>query len=328
MVGGGAPQAPDPTQTANAQTKSNKETAITQSGLNMVDQTTPFGSLNYDQIGKWDDGTPRFEATQTLAPGQQQLFETGQRTSQNLADLAEGQSTRLQGLLAEPFDLSNESTESSIVDRYSQRLNPQLDRRRESLRTQLLNQGVMPGSEAYTRAMGDFGETENDAWNQLFINARGQSVNEALMQRNQPINEIIGLASGTQVQQPNFVGTPQTGVAGTDVAGITQQGYNNQMNAYNQQQQQQNQMLGGLFSAGASLAPFLLSDRRAKENIKRIGKTNDNQKVYSWTYKGDDARTTHVGLMAQEVAKKTPEAVANIGGLLAVDYGKALEGAA
>jgi hypothetical protein len=84
----------------------------------------------------------------------------------------------------------------------------------------------------------------------------------------------------------------------------------------------------GLGAAGAigSLLPLLsLSDKRAKDDIKHVGKTKDGQKVYSWTYKGDPSGKTHMGLLAQEVQKKTPDAVVELpGGLLAVDYQKAL----
>ena len=40
-----------------------------------------------------------------------------------------------------------------------------------------------------------------------------------------------------------------------------------------------------------------LSDRRAKENIKAVGKTFDGQTVYSYNYKGHPA--TEIGLIAQ-----------------------------
>ena len=68
------------------------------------------------------------------------------------------------------------------------------------------------------------------------------------------------------------------------------------------------------------------SDRRLKENIKHIGKTNDGQTIYSYNYKGDPR--TQIGLMAQEVEKKHPEAVGLAGGYKTVDYAKATADAA
>jgi hypothetical protein len=67
------------------------------------------------------------------------------------------------------------------------------------------------------------------------------------------------------------------------------------------------------------------SDKRLKEDVKEIGETNDGQPIYSYKYKGDDR--TQIGLMAQDVEKKHPEAVGLMGGYKTVDYKKATEGA-
>ena len=67
------------------------------------------------------------------------------------------------------------------------------------------------------------------------------------------------------------------------------------------------------------------SDERLKHDIKKIGKTNDGQPIYSFKYNGDDR--TQIGLLAQEVEKKHPEAVGLSGGYKTVDYAKATAGA-
>tara|TARA_R110000868_G_scaffold140583_1_gene356341 strand:+ start:4894 stop:9420 length:4527 start_codon:yes stop_codon:yes gene_type:complete len=69
------------------------------------------------------------------------------------------------------------------------------------------------------------------------------------------------------------------------------------------------------------------SDRRLKENVKEIGKTFDGQPIYSYRYKEGDSRT-QIGLMAQDVEKKHPEAVGVAGGYRTVNYEKATEEAA
>ena len=66
------------------------------------------------------------------------------------------------------------------------------------------------------------------------------------------------------------------------------------------------------------------SDERLKHDIKKIGKTNDGQPIYSFKYNGDDR--TQIGLLAQEVEKKHPEAVGLSGGYKTVDYAKATAG--
>lgn len=67
---------------------------------------------------------------------------------------------------------------------------------------------------------------------------------------------------------------------------------------------------------------FTASDERVKENIAPVGLMHDGQTIYSYNYKGSPR--TQIGLMAQEVAQHTPEAVAEgPHGLLVVDYGQA-----
>ena len=79
-----------------------------------------------------------------------------------------------------------------------------------------------------------------------------------------------------------------------------------------------NGLLGAL-GFGLQAAPLLFSDKRLKENIKRVGKTDDGLNVYTYNYKGNPLR--HMGVMAQEVEKVKPGAVGEIGGFKAVDYG-------
>lgn len=50
-----------------------------------------------------------------------------------------------------------------VEDALMQRMQPQIDRDREELRTRLANQGIDYGSQAYGAAMDDFGRTTNDA---------------------------------------------------------------------------------------------------------------------------------------------------------------------
>ena len=76
----------------------------------------------------------------------------------------------------------------------------------------------------------------------------------------------------------------------------------------------------------SSLLPALaLSDERVKENISEIGETHDGQPLYSFNYIGDNV--PRVGLMAQDVEKRDPGAVVDVGGVKAVDYSRALSGA-
>lgn len=83
---------------------------------------------------------------------------------------------------------------------------------------------------------------------------------------------------------------------------------------------QKSGLMGMFGSAAAAAIPLMFSDKRLKTDIKKVGKTNEGLPVYTYKYKGDD--TTQMGVMAQDVEKKTPSAVRTLGGFKAVDYTK------
>jgi hypothetical protein len=332
------PKAPDPNVVAAAQTGTNISTAVANSYLNNINQVGPDGSLTYSQDGvtKWTDPAsgkvfdiPKFTQTTTLSDGQRKIYDLNQGTETELAGMAGEQAKRLRGLLSEPVNLDNEAVEQRLFDLADRRFAPQRQRETESLRTDLVNQGITQGSEAYDRAMGRFTEGWNDRYNQLALSGRGQAVQEALTARNQPLNEIIGIMSGTQVGLPQFSGgAPNYNIPTTDYAGIVGNNFNQQMQGYQGQlaaQGQRQGMLGNLFGGLGSIAAAF-SDKRLKENVKSVGKTNDGQTIYSYNYKGDVK--PQMGLMAQEVKKKHPGAVTRdrASGFLMVEYGKALKG--
>lgn len=163
-------------------------------------------------------------------------------------------------------------------------------------------------------------QTQMNAQNQ----ARSNYLNEQYALRNQPINEISALLSGSQVTNPQFVNTSMPSIATTDTAGIINQNYQNQLGAWQQQNALTGNVLGGLFGLGA--AGIMASDKRVKEDIKPVGKLM-GQNLYEYSYKGkfDDGQR-HIGVMAQEVEKKRPDAVVEGGdGIKRVDYGRLFE---
>jgi hypothetical protein len=250
-----APAPPDPVATANAQAAANTKAATTQQQLNMVDQTTPYGNVNYTQTGKWEDGTPRFAASQTLSPQEQAKQDQQWQFDSLVNNLGIQQTEKLTGLLDKPVNLSNEATESRLMELGNKRLQPMLQQRRDAALTELVNRGFTPDTEAYDREMTRVTEGENDAYNQLLLGGRGQAVQEALTERNQPINEITALMSGGQVSQPNFVGTPTASVGSPDVAGLTMDAYKyGPLAQWQQGNQDRRAMMGGLFSLGGTAA--------------------------------------------------------------------------
>ncbi len=333
-----APAAPDPVKTAQAQGAANKDTAVAQYGLSATNQVTPNGILSYKQIGTWDDGTPRFESTTALSPQQQSLYDKGNVTQQNLADIGNQQSARIGSLLNTPVNL-NTATENKIDSLGAARLDPRFAREGAAMETDLINKGIRPGSQAWNDAHTQFGQTKNDAYNQLYLSGRGQGAQEALTERNQPINEISALLSGSQVSQPGFATTPTPGVAPTDVIGAQQQALNQQNVGYQGNLAQAQAFNSGLFGLGSTalgagamalgggtFGGWAKSDIDAKENIEVVGEREDGLHVIDFDYKPEfGGEKDQRGLIAQEVAQVYPSLVARDrpgkGGLM-VDYSR------
>jgi hypothetical protein len=256
-----SPKPPDPRVTAAAQTGTNVATAAANAYLNNVNQVGPEGNVTYsvngyETINDPNGGSyqvPRWTQTTSLTPQGQQIFDINQDTDLNLATMGRDQSAKVSDLLSKPVDLSNEATEGRLFELGKKRFDPQQNEQMESLRTRLSNQGIGIGTEAYDREMRNFDQGWNDRYNQLMLQGRAQSVQEALTERNQPLNEIIGIGSGTQVGLPQFSApTNNYGIAGTDYAGLVQSNYANQMANYNNQMAQRNSALGGLFGLGGA----------------------------------------------------------------------------
>lgn len=239
-----SPKAPDPAATANAQAEHNREAAIAQQELNMVNQITPYGSLTYEQTGRSGSGTPQYTATQTLSPEQQELYDKYVSGQSQFGDIALNQLDNVEDTLSTPFDI-DASTANELVDIQRTFLDPQFAQGQESLETQLYNQGVQPGTEAYRRAMEQFGDQKQRGYNQAYLDSYNTARESAVAERNQPLTEITSLLSGSQPQSPQFTSTPQASIAAADVTTPTYQSA--QMN-----QDRHNAMMGGIFGLAAA----------------------------------------------------------------------------
>ena len=322
-----APAATPPRETSAATTGTNLSTAVGNAWLTNMNEYGPNGSKVFDQTGMQqvtDPYTgqtydiPRFQVTTTLSPEQQAIADQQNAASLNLASLGNDLSGSLGDKLRGNFTIGNEATEARLMDLGSKRLNPMFAQRSEDLRTRLANQGIKSGSEAYDREMALFGQQQNDAYNQLLLTGRGQAVNEQLTEDNQRINQISALLGGGQVSQPMFqTGSGVNPMATTDNASIIANSDAQRMAQWQASQAATGSLIGGLGGL------FALSDERTKEDKVRIGETDDGIGIFKFKYKGSPK--TEIGLMAQEVAKKKPSAVAKgADGLLRVNYGKAV----
>lgn len=121
-----------------------------------------------------------------------------------------------------------------------------------SAQQQQFSQEAMRGQFSNAALAQNFGQAST-AFNATNA-ARQQYLDEQFALRNQPINEISALLTGSQVQQPNFLNTGGNTIANTDVAGLINKNFDQQMAVSNQQSATANTIIGGLFGFGGGLA--------------------------------------------------------------------------
>jgi hypothetical protein len=149
--------------------------------------------------------------------------------------------------------------------------------------------------------------------------ARGAYMGEQYAARNQPLNEITALLGGSQVQMPNLTQTNQSQIPTTDIAGLINTNFNQQMQNYQQASTNYNTLTGGALGA---LGGYLRSDRRVKDVDHKIATvfaadddgTSHELPIYKYSYKDDPTARKFAGPMAQDVEKINPQHVAEIGG--------------
>ena len=305
------PPAPDYRGAAVATAQGNLEATRAATAANRIAQYTPYGSLTYERdpnAATPDDGWSQYT---TLSPSGQRLFDIQQGVSEGLGNLSTQGLGYVQNTLNRPFDwagvpqvytpdfssLGQAPVNPGMTGQNAilARLNPTLDRQREMLQTQLANQGISAGSDAYTASMRDQAMRENDLYSQAALQgisldsgARQQAFNELLAQnnnslqnrqqgiqeqsfaRNEPLNMLNAVRSGAQAQLPQFSNfAQQQTTGGPNYMGAAQAQGQYDIGAFNAQQAQEAAMLnavaqiGGAAMTGGASLPFSLGGSAA-----------------------------------------------------------------
>ena len=175
-------------------------------------------------------------------------------------------------------------------------------------------QNVYNNNSQQAQFQSQMGQNQYNMGNQTGMNLANLGLQEqqALLQGNQ-----AALAGGQLIQQ-----TQQAQDQAQYNQFLQQQGYPFQVAQYLANIAEGTGALSGSTTTSTQPAPFF-SDRRLKEDIKKLGKTDDGLPIYKFKYKGDPSEQTHIGFMADEVEKKHPEAVGESQGFKTVDYDKA-----
>lgn len=342
---GSGPKAPDPYATSDAQAKASTEAARVTAALNRADQYTPWGNLTWEQ----GPGQDQWKSTITLDPRQQALLDRQFENSLALGgaeNAALGRVNQLGRVNSYKAPAGGPPTadegyrkqiQDALYGQMTSRLDPRFQQQESDLTARLAAQGITQGSQAYDREFGNFGRDRNDAYQGALNNAitggeqavsgqfgrdmsgRQQSVSEADMTyknqfagRNQVLNELSALRTGSQVSTPQF-GSTQSGatVQAPNVEG-------NIWNSYNAGQAQQAQKMQTMMELG-KMGMTLFSDRRLKSNIIRTGTHPLGIGLYEYDIFGERQR----GVMADEVEAVLPSAVStHSSGFKMVDYSK------
>ena len=403
------PPAPDYRGAAIEQGQANKAAAIAQSRLNNPNVISPYGTQTYTE-SDLEDGRPTLR--QTLSPAQEQVLASSDATKISLSNLANQGATAASGVLGTPFNYnaapalsssnllanapgmrstdftanvsampgSAEAMRTQAYNAAMSRVSEDTNIQRDQKQSDLIANGIRPGTKAYDDAMFMIDRGYNDARQQAILGsgveaqrqsqmdlaarqqgvseqermfgagttaqqqainqqlqqfnasseARRQSIAEALALRQTPLNEINALQSGSQIVNPFAMpGYAQNStIAAAPLYQATSDAGQFGMDVYNQQAASADALTSGLMSlGGAGLKAGMMSDRRCKRHICRIGTHPLGVGLYSFEYKpryqAQWGRGPQVGVMAQEVLTVKPDAVSwHPDGYLMVDYGR------
>lgn len=317
-MGKSSPSPPDPFKTAQAQAGANKEAIETSAKVSAVDTSAPWGSSTFTRDSA---GVPT-KQTLSLGPAEQQFYDQSNTIKNSLAGKAGGFLDFLpSGQFTGPDNGAGDAVSKALFARKMGMVQPELDRADNAMKVQLSERGIPIGSEIYNNENDRLAKARGDtmaAISQDSVLAGGQEYDRqlanALTMRNQPFNEISAFLQGAPAMpSPQFQSTPAYNVGAPDIAGLINSDYDRRLAASNAAN---SSLSAGLFGLGQ--AAIGLSDRRAKTDIKRVGKTDGGLPVYTFRYR--DSGLVQMGVMADEVEAVIPAAVHEFGGLKHVDY--------
>jgi len=278
-------------QLANASAGQNNANAQTNMGLTNAALGQQFGQNL--QAGQFANTAQQQAYNQSQGAAQFQNAAQAQQYGQNLSDM-QAQNTAVGQRFG--MDTSNQASLN----------NAQLQQYNASLANANLNNQAL--SQLYNQQLQS-AQLSNQASNQQLAQ------NQAIQQN--PLNILQALRTGSQLNTANL---PAVGVSqpaqlanwqGADYLGAAQaQGQYNQ-GIYNAQAAANSSLINagvgaaGSFGGGIA-ASGMLSDRRLKKNIKRIGTHVLGIGLYTWDYLWGQP---FAGVMADEVEQVMPEAI-------------------
>jgi hypothetical protein len=221
------PAAPDYAAAAEQQGQSSREVTEQQTWANRPDQNTPFGQTSWENTPTWDPSTGqyinRWTQNTTLNPDSQRALDAQLGLTTGRSELAGSLLPRMQDEFGNEMDWSqfdqmgdrvgaqnlntgydiagpeldssqryNQQANDAIYNQWAERALPQQEERRNQLQTQLYNQGLKPGDQAYDREMEKLSQQQGDEMRQAQYQATIGSGAEA--------QRFLGMDSGVRSQ--------------------------------------------------------------------------------------------------------------------------------
>lgn len=216
------PPSPDYTGLANTQSQLSAQNTAAQTQANRPDVVTPWGSQTWTQ-SKTDPND--WSTNITLSPAQQQALTAQQGTQATMQGGAQSLANQAVGNFQKPMDYSGAPAQSqnmtageqlqggqgiqgnmqNTAGDWRQRAQssvedlqqPQLQQRRSAVETQLANQGITRGSEAWNNEMRNLSDEESRA--QLQAIQAGRDESNAMFTQ-----DLQGSQFANQAQQQGF----------------------------------------------------------------------------------------------------------------------------
>ena len=195
--GSSPPPAPDYAGAAAQTAAGNLEAARANAAANRVNQTTPYGSINYSQTPTYDvNGELNKDAgwnmTTSLSPTQQRQFDQNNQINEQLGGVAQQGLGYVQSALGSPLQGANalstnagdpqllqQNVQNALYNNAKQYLDPQFAQSDTALESKLANQGITRGSEAFNSAMLNQRNARQQAYESARNSATAQGVGAA-----------------------------------------------------------------------------------------------------------------------------------------------------
>jgi hypothetical protein len=303
LLFGEPPPAPDYAGAAKEQGQQNINAAQINAAMNRIDETNPYGSVKYNSTANPDTpGGYDYSRNITLSPEQQRLYDSETGNQQASQDIATSLQKGVAGSVGTPFSLSGygkaqtvqapdslgnaasyaggaQAVGDALYQRQLALRQPGMQQDRAALDTQLKNQGLMPGTEAYDRGLQQLQQQQGQELNDLAGRAveaqgaeqsrlagldmnllnqalqsklntagfnnqtRGQNIQEGLLERQQPLSEFNAFRTGNTPTIPQFQPYSMTNVAPVNSYGATRDQYGASTDTYNAQTAQTQSLL-------------------------------------------------------------------------------------